>query len=107
MLDDTLTLTWSTGWHRGQCSQAELRPQQPACSRSSYLNILWDSYMEQQKQEGNGRTLGKLTIFEESSDLLDPVRRELAEIIVVAVLGIIGADGNDLVILLSLSQESQ
>jgi len=41
--------------------------------------------MEQQKQEGNGRTLGKLTIFEESSDLLDPVRRELAEVIVVAV----------------------
>jgi len=51
--------------------------------------------------------LGKLTIFEESSDLLDPVRRELAEVIVVAVLGVIGADGNDLVILLSLSQESQ
>jgi hypothetical protein len=63
--------------------------------------------MEQQKQEGNERTLWKLTIFEESSDLLDTVRRELAEVIVVAVLGVIGADGNDLVILLSLSQESQ
>jgi len=63
--------------------------------------------MEQQKREGKGRALWKLTIFEEKSDLLDPVRRELAEIIVVAVLGIIGADGNDLVILLSLSQESQ
>ena len=49
----------------------------------------------------------KLTIFEESSDLLDQVRRELAEVIVVAVLWVIGADGNDLVILLSLSQESQ
>jgi len=44
----------------------------------------------------------QLTVLEEPSDLLDAMRRELVEIIVVAVFGIISADSYDLIVLLSL-----
>jgi hypothetical protein len=43
-------------------------------------------------------------VFEEAADLLEAVRRELADVVVVAVLGIVGADGDDLVVLLPLFQ---
>jgi hypothetical protein len=46
----------------------------------------------------------KRTVFEEAADLLEAVRRELADVVVVAVLGIVGADGDDLVVLLPLFQ---
>lgn len=42
------------------------------------------------------------TIFEEAADLLEAMRRKFAEMVQVVVLGIVGADGYDLVILLSL-----
>lgn len=46
------------------------------------------------------------TVFEEAADLGEAVRRELLDVVVVAVLGIIGADGDDLVVLLPLLQGS-
>ena len=42
------------------------------------------------------------TIFEEATDLLEAMGRKLVEMVQVVVLGVVGADGYDLVVLLSL-----
>jgi hypothetical protein len=42
------------------------------------------------------------TVFEEATDLLEAMRRKIAEIVQVVELGVVGAHGDDLVILLSL-----
>jgi hypothetical protein len=50
---------------------------------------------------------GMHTVFEKATDLLETVRRELAEMVQVVELGVIGADRDDLVILLSLLKTEQ
>ena len=50
---------------------------------------------------------GMRTIFEEAADLLEAMGRELAEMVEVVVLGVVGADGYDLVILLSLFKKKK
>ena len=47
------------------------------------------------------------TIFEEATDLLEAMRRKLAEMVQVVVLRVVGADGDDLVILLTLQYKKQ
>jgi hypothetical protein len=47
------------------------------------------------------------TVFEEATDLLEAMRRKIAEIVQVVELGVVGADGDDLVILLSLREKNR
>jgi len=60
------------------------------------------SFSGEELVDGHLLVLVLLVVFEEAPDLLEAVRGELADVVVVAVLGIVGADGYDLVVLLTL-----